>query len=230
MNTTPTTPGTPGGPAASATEPDTATTAHASAADARPSFWSGRSELLMPVLVLALAVWLTVETATMHVMGTSVPGPQFFPALVCGLLYLVAIVHALQVLRHPRPVDPTDDAENADMSADMLGDLADATERGRRRIAGQNPGTTLPPGWRTYTDWPTVAMVVGGLAAFILVLPWLGWVLSAAGLFWIVARALGSRRPLFDLSVGLVFSSIIQLAFNAGLGLNLPSGFLEGVL
>lgn len=230
MSTTPTTPPASGGTAAPTAEQDTTTTARASATEPRPSFWAGRSELLMPALVLALAVWLTVETATMNVMGTSVPGPQFFPALVCGLLYLVAIVHAVQVIRQPRPVDPTDEAENADMSADMLGDLADATARGRRRIAGQTPGKTLPEGWRTYTDWPTVAMVIGGVAVFILALPWLGWILSAAALFWVVARALGSRRPLFDLSVGLVFSSIIQLAFNAGLGLNLPSGFLEGVL
>lgn len=196
----------------------------------RRSFWSGRSELIMPVLVAGLATWLSVETASMTVLGESVPGPQFFPTIVCVLLFAVALVHAIQVLRSPRLPDPTDDAENADMSSDMLGDLASATERGRRRIAGQNPDAALPTDWKTYTDWKTVGMVVGGIAAFILVLPVLGWVLAAAGLFWVVCRALGSRRPLFDLSVSLVFASIIQLAFNAGLGLNLPAGFLEGLL
>ena len=80
MSTTPTTPPTSGGTAAPTAEQDTTTTARASATEPRPSFWAGRSELLMPALVLALAVWLTVETATMNVMGTSVPGPQFFPA------------------------------------------------------------------------------------------------------------------------------------------------------
>lgn len=194
------------------------------------SFWSGRSELIMPVLVAGLATWVAYETATMTVLGTSVPGPQFFPTIVCVLLFAVALVHAIQILRTPRPPDPTDDAENADISSDLLGDLADATERGRRRIAGQNPQATLPTGWKTYTDWRTVGLVAGGIAAFILVLPVLGWVFSAAGLFWVVCKALGSKRPLFDLVISLVFASVIQLAFNAGLGLNLPSGFLEGLL
>lgn len=208
----------------------TPTPERTSGASARRPFWSGRSELVMPVLVAGLATWLAVETAGMHVLGESVPGPQFFPTIVCVLLFAVAIVHAVQVLRSPRLPDPTDDAENADMSSDLLGDLASASERGRRRIAGQDPDATLPTGWKTYTDWKTVGMVVGGIAAFILVLPVLGWVFSAAGLFWVVCRALGSRRALFDLGVSLVFSSVIQLAFNAGLGLNLPAGLLEGLL
>lgn len=194
------------------------------------TFWTGRSEIIMPILVAGIATWLTVETVNMNVMGTSVPGPQFFPTIVCVVLFAVAILHAIQILRAPRLPDPTDDAENADISSDLLGDLANATERGRRRIAGQNPDAKLPEDWKTYTDWKTVGMVVGGIALFILTLPFLGWILSAAGLFWIVCRALGSQRALFDISVSLVFASIIQLAFNAGLGLNLPSGFLEGLL
>jgi putative tricarboxylic transport membrane protein len=209
---------------------ETPTPERTSGGTARRSFWSGRSELIMPVLVAGLATWLAYETATMTVLGTSVPGPQFFPTIVCVLLYAVAVVHAIQVLRNPRLPDPTDDAENADFSSDLLGDLAHASEKGRRRIAGQDPKATLPTGWKTYTDWKTVGLVVGGIALFILVLPVLGWVFSAAGLFWIVCKALGSKRPGFDIVVSLVFSAVIQLAFNAGLGLNLPSGFLEGLL
>lgn len=193
-------------------------------------FWAGRSELIMPVLVGGLATWLAVETATMNVMGDSVPGPQFFPTIVCMVLFAVALVHAIQILRQPRLPDPTDEATNADWSSDMLGDLAHASERGRERIAGRTPGATLPTDWKTYTDWKTVGLVVGGVAVFILVLPVLGWVFSAAGLFWVVCKALGSKRPLFDLIISLVFSSLIQLAFNAGLGLNLPGGFLEGLI
>lgn len=209
---------------------ETPTPERTSGGTARRSFWSGRSELIMPVLVAGLATWLAYETATMTVLGTSVPGPQFFPTIVCVLLYAVAVVHAIQVLRTPRLPDPTDDAENADFSSDLLGDLAYASEKGRRRIAGQDPKATLPKDWKTYTDWKTVGLVVGGIALFILVLPVLGWVFSAAGLFWIVCKALGSKRPGFDIVVSLVFAAVIQLAFNAGLGLNLPSGFLEGLL
>ena len=57
-----------------------------------------------------------------------------------------------------------------------------------------------------------------------------GWIIAAAVLFWGVAYALGSRRPVFDISVALVMSSVIQLTFGALLGLNLPAGFLAGVL
>lgn len=208
--------GTPGSPGTPGAKPQ--------------SFWSGRSELIMPLLVGGLATWLAIETATMNVMGDSVPGPQFFPTIVCIVLFAVALVHTIQILRQPRVPDPTDEAENADWSSDMLGDLARASDRGRERIAGRTPGATLPSHWKTYTDWRTVGLVVGGVAVFILVLPVLGWVFSAAGLFWVVCKALGSRRPVFDLIISLVFSSVIQLAFNAGLGLNLPGGFLEGLI
>lgn len=184
----------------------------------------------MPLLIGGLATWLAIETATMNVMGDSVPGPQFFPTIVCMVLFAVALVHTIQILRQPRLPDPTDEADNADWSSDMLGDLAHASERGRERIAGRTPEATLPKNWKTYTDWKTVGLVVGGVAAFILVLPVLGWVFSAAGLFWVVCKALGSTRPVFDLILALVFSSVIQLAFNAGLGLNLPGGFLEGLI
>jgi putative tricarboxylic transport membrane protein len=66
--------------------------------------------------------------------------------------------------------------------------------------------------------------------AFVLLLEPLGWIISAAALFWVVAYALGSRRPLFDIGVGLLFSSIIQLAFGTALGLSLPAGLAGGIL
>ena len=68
------------------------------------------------------------------------------------------------------------------------------------------------------------------IVLFTAVLNILGWILSAAFLFWIICYALGSKRPGFDAGVSLLFASAIQLAFNAGLGLNLPSGFLGGLL
>lgn len=193
-------------------------------------FWSGRSEMIVPALVLALAVFLSYQTATMEVLGSSVPGPQFFPTLVCILLYAMALVHAIQILRHPHQPDPTDDSSNPDFSSDMLGDFAAASDSGRSKIERRTPEAQLPAGWKTYSDWKTVGMVVAGVAGFILLLPVIGWILSAAALFWVVSKALGSHRPLFDISISLLFSSLIQLAFNAGLGLNLPAGILEGLL
>lgn len=74
-----------------------------------------------------------------------------------------------------------------------------------------------------------LAGVAGTIVVFIAVLNPLGWLLAGAVLFWGVARSLGSRRPVFDLFLSLAIASVIQLAFSAGLGLNLPPGVLAGV-
>jgi hypothetical protein len=41
---------------------------------------------------------------------------------------------------------------------------------------------------------------------------------------------MGSRRPIRDLCLGLVFSVVLYVIFTAGLGLRLPEGVLAGVL
>lgn len=83
--------------------------------------------------------------------------------------------------------------------------------------------------YRFHSDWKSVGIVFGAFLAFALLLVPVGWLMTAAFLFWCVARALGSRRPLFDIGLSLVFSALIQLAFGAGLGLSLPGGILEGI-
>ena len=72
--------------------------------------------------------------------------------------------------------------------------------------------------------------LIAAMAVFILILNPVGWVISATLLFFVVVRALGSKNTWVDLGVALLFASIIQLAFNEGLGLPLPPGFLEGLL
>ncbi|TNM27545.1 tripartite tricarboxylate transporter TctB family protein [Streptomyces sedi] len=78
------------------------------------------------------------------------------------------------------------------------------------------------------TDWRAVGVVVASFLAFTALLSPLGWLLSAALLFWGTGYALGGRRPLFDAGVALSVSAAFQLAFSAGLGLALPAGVLEG--
>ncbi|NUL44544.1 hypothetical protein F7P69_04955 [Cellulosimicrobium funkei] len=65
--------------------------------------------------------------------------------------------------------------------------------------------------------------------AFLIVLPVLGWLLSAAGLFFVIARALGSKTLVRDALIALTFAATAQIAFSVGLGLNLPNGVI-GVL
>ncbi|BDH56814.1 tripartite tricarboxylate transporter TctB family protein [Tsukamurella sp. PLM1] len=82
---------------------------------------------------------------------------------------------------------------------------------------------------KTYTDWTSVAWLVGGIAAFAVLLDLLGWILAAGLLFWCVTRAFNSKRPLLDLSAGLLMSSLVFLVFGVALDVPLPSGILGGL-
>lgn len=192
-------------------------------------FGTGRSEFVVVAVLYAVAIFLTVGTATMNVQGKSAPGPQFFPILVCIVLYLVATLLAIQILRSPKIPDNSIHPGHGQFSADMLhdlGHLGKQEDEAYDDVGPQTPANT----WKTYSDWRTVGLMLAGVVAFVALLEPLGWIISATMLFWIVAYALGSRRPVFDIGVGLLFSSIIQLAFGAGLGLSLPSGFIGGIL
>ncbi|MBS4102290.1 tripartite tricarboxylate transporter TctB family protein [Tsukamurella paurometabola] len=83
--------------------------------------------------------------------------------------------------------------------------------------------------FRTYTDWASAGWFIGGLIAFAVLLGVLGWILAAALLFWCVTRAFNSKRPLFDVSVGLLLSSLVFLIFGVLLDVPLPSGILGGL-
>ncbi|MBV2365043.1 tripartite tricarboxylate transporter TctB family protein [Streptomonospora nanhaiensis] len=181
--------------------PPTAPPRPAAAPADRPSWWTGRSEVFVGLLVIGIAVFMAVQTAAMHVPDTSTgPGPRLFPGLVSGLMLLLGSALVVQVVRTP---------------AAPAADGADTAAHRRRG---------------PYTDWRTVGTVLGAVAAFALLLQPLGWLLSGALLFFGVAWAFGGRRPLYEAAVALVYSSVVQLAFVGGLGLNLPSGILGGLL
>ncbi|HEX9226083.1 MAG TPA: tripartite tricarboxylate transporter TctB family protein [Arthrobacter sp.] len=195
----------------------------------KPRFWTGRSEFVVVAVLYTLAILLTIGTATMHVQGKSSPGPQFFPIIVCILLYLVATLLAIQILRSPKVPDNSIHPGHGQFSADMLHDLGHLGKE-EAEAFDDAPSKTPAKTWKTYSDWRTVGLMLAGVVAFVALLEPLGWIISATMLFWVVAYALGSHRRFFDVGVGLLFSSIIQLAFGAGLGLSLPSGFIGGIL
>ncbi|MCT6593204.1 hypothetical protein N3553_25495, partial [Pantoea dispersa] len=78
---------------------------------------------IVVAVLYALAIFLTIGTATMKVQGKSAPGPQFFPFLVCIILYLVATLLAIQILRSPNAPDNSVHPGHGQFSADMLHDL-----------------------------------------------------------------------------------------------------------
>ncbi|MDY6997096.1 MAG: tripartite tricarboxylate transporter TctB family protein [Actinomycetota bacterium] len=64
--------------------------------------WSGRSALVMPVLLVALGVLLIYGIADMELADDSeVFGPRVFPAITAGFCFLVAALLTLSVLRNP---------------------------------------------------------------------------------------------------------------------------------
>lgn len=167
--------------------------------DARRSFWTGRSGLVVPALLVALGLFLVYGTVTMEVPPTATsPGPQVFPAIVAGGCFVVAALVALQILLRPEVVE--------------------------RGVDDDGRPVTGP-----VSNWRTLGITVGSVALFIALLDPLGWVLAGALLFWGVSIGLGSRRYVFDGAIALLVSSAVQIAFSAGLGLTLPGGLLAQV-
>lgn len=79
------------------------------------------------------------------------------------------------------------------------------------------------------SDHRSLLATIASAFGFVLVLPYAGWVLSATALFWLIAKLLGSRRPIFDLAIALIVASVIQLVFSGLLSLNLPAGIFGGI-
>ena len=185
---------------------------------------SGMAELVVPAILVAIAVFLIIGTATM-VEPPSVqrPGPAFFPGIIIGLLLVMAVLNTVQTLRTVR-------ARRAGLLQDEQEAHLDADGDPIEEIPPDPPPGREPWPAGAVTDWRAVLTVLGSLVAFMVLLRPVGWIVAAAVLFWGVAYALGSRRPIFDVSVALVMSSVIQLTFGYLLGLNLPAGFLAGVM
>ncbi|MDQ1075672.1 MULTISPECIES: tripartite tricarboxylate transporter TctB family protein [Microbacterium] len=207
------------------TEPSTLTTGSLRV-QRTPRWYTGRSELVVVAGVFVLAGFMTYGTATMQVPAdVAFPGPQFFPMLVSCFLWLAGIGLLIEVLRTSRRAHVADDP--VEISNEMLEDLGAIDATGEIRIVSpEDVASTAKP---AAVDWRTLGVTVAALAGFIVVLPVLGWILSAAALFWAISWAFGSRRPLLDIGVSVIVSSLVQLAFGAGLGLSLPAGILEGL-
>lgn len=167
----------------------------------------------MAGVMAAFSTYLMVGIALIDVPeGTDPPGPQFFPLLIAIAGYVVAVLLAISYIRTPDPAQPAMFDENDDVPDD---------ERRAAEEAAKVP-------YRTYSDWRSVAWAVGGFIAFGALLEFAGWLIAAAMLFWCVARAMGSTRPLLDLTAAIGVSSLVYLAFDVALGLNLPSGIVGG--
>lgn len=184
-----------------------------STASSSRSWGYGRSGLVMAGVMAAFSTYLMVGVALIEVPeGTDPPGPQFFPLLIAIAGYVVAVLLAVSYLRRREPALPVLFDENDDVSEETRREAEEAAR--------------VP--YKAYSDWRSVAWAVGGFVIFGALLEFAGWLIAAAMLFWCVARAMGSTRPLVDLTAAMGVSSLVYLAFDVALGLNLPSGIVGG--
>jgi putative tricarboxylic transport membrane protein len=79
-------------------------------------------------------------------------------------------------------------------------------------------------------DAKTVLLLIGVFVANIVLIDFLGWVISGALLFYGSAIALGSRHFIRDLAISVALALITFYGFAIGLGVGLPAGILQGIL
>ena len=73
-------------------------------------------------------------------------------------------------------------------------------------------------------------LVLLGCAANVLLFERAGFVIAAATVFWLTARACGSAKAFRDFLIGLAFGLVLYVVFVRGLDLHLPPGILRGLL
>ncbi|WP_207478561.1 tripartite tricarboxylate transporter TctB family protein [Arenibaculum pallidiluteum] len=79
-------------------------------------------------------------------------------------------------------------------------------------------------------DRRALFFVAAGLLANVLLIGPLGFTVASTVLFVLVAHGIGSRRPVRDVLIGLVFSLISYFGFAKALGVNIGAGVLERLL
>lgn len=89
----------------------------------------------------------------------------------------------------------------------------------RRKLGTAVAGVEQPRGGGV-----RVAVMVGALVAFALLLPLLGWVVCAAALFVAAALLLGAPRGWQVVAYGWALAAVVFLVFDRLIGLTLPAG------
>jgi putative tricarboxylic transport membrane protein len=167
------------------------------------------AEIILGLGIAALGAFILYESQAIRVIPIYAKvGPRDIPMMVGGILALLGLVLAWQGLRaRPAPrLDPP-------AVMDAPGSKLDA------------PGT----GGDT-TDWIPVVAIAVGLIQQILLFEFLGFVPTAAILFFCVAYGFGSRRYVRDIVIAIALAVAAYAGFMHALGLNLPAGILGGVL
>ena len=79
-------------------------------------------------------------------------------------------------------------------------------------------------------DLVALAWVVGGFAAVIALIDFIGFVLASTILFALSARAFGERRWALSLGLGFAIAFLAYVGFARLLGLRMGEGFIESMI
>ena len=167
------------------------------------------AEIILGLGIAALGAFILYETQAIHVIPIYAKvGPRDIPMLIGAILALLGLALAWQGWR-AKPAPQLDPPAVMDAPGSML----------------DTPGT----GGNTI-DWMPLAAIGIGLIQQILLFELLGFVPTAAILFFCVAFGFGSKRYLRDIIIAIALSVVAYVGFVHALGLHLPAGILGGVL
>ncbi len=79
-------------------------------------------------------------------------------------------------------------------------------------------------------NWATLLLVGLGLTSFALLVEPAGFAIAAATMFTICSTAMGSRKILLNIGIGLVLGLAVFVMFDTWLGVRLPEGWLASIL
>jgi putative tricarboxylic transport membrane protein len=80
------------------------------------------------------------------------------------------------------------------------------------------------------TDWRTLILIGIALTVFAFIVEPLGFALASAVMFTLTSFAMGSKRHILNVLIGLALGIIVFLIFDTWLGVRLPGGVLEEIL
>jgi putative tricarboxylic transport membrane protein len=187
-------------------------TRDAAVAESPTGFWRGRSALIMPAILVGIAIFLIVGVLRMDVPDDAgLFGPTAFPIMTVAACLIVAVLLVISILRNPslpEPPDPFPEPRNPTFPEPVEGQAT----------------STAGPAQATVSNWRSIAIVVGTLILFVLLLETAGWIIAAGLLFAGVSTGLGGKRYGVNVLAGFALSALIQLIFVGGLGLSLPAG------
>lgn len=90
---------------------------------------------------------------------------------------------------------------------------------------GDEPGDPFIP-----ADRKRMLMLMAAIAVHVVLLEKAGYIIAATFGFWGIAYTFGSRKPVKDFAVSLIFALTVYFAFSLGLQIQLPQGILSSIL